>query len=147
MADFVCAVRGGPGSYESRLAALRRAERVGATAHFISVIDPATYGPLHRGELAAIRKELTWRDLAINRATATRAGIADVSYTVEVRVGDILETLSGYAREREADAILIGAPRRARDAAFGDALDDFVDNLRAASGVAVLVGAEAGNAV
>ncbi len=144
MSDFVCAVRGGPGSYETRLAALERAQRTSSTAHFISVVDPRAYEPLHEGEQHAIRSELAWRDLAISRATATRAKLTDVSYSVEVRVGELVETIAAYAREREADAILIGQPRSAADAVIGSGVDAFAAALREAAGVEVFTGARTG---
>ena len=60
MSDVVAAIRGGPGSYQTRLAALRQGEDNDAAVHFLSVIDPVAYQPLHEGEQHAIRVEMAW---------------------------------------------------------------------------------------
>jgi len=140
VADVVCAVRGGPGSYQTRLAALRQAADRGVAVHFVSVIDPLAYRPLHAGEQQAIRAEMAWRDLAMAKATAARADIDGVRFTVAVRVGALVETIAGYATEMSAGAILIGNPRAAADAALGsDGAEHFANELRRLSGVAVVV--------
>lgn len=140
MADVVCAVRGGPGSYQTRLAALRQAADRGVAVHFVSVVDPLAYGPLHEGEQQAIRAEMAWRDLAMAKATAARADIGEVRFTVAVRVGELVESIAGYATEMSAGVILIGNPRAAADAALrSDGAEQFADELRQHSGVAVVV--------
>jgi hypothetical protein len=140
VADVVCAIRGGPGSYHTRLAALQHGADHGVAVHFVSVVDPVAYQPLHEGEQHAIRAEMAWRDLAMGRATAARAGLADVRFTVAVRVGDLVDTIVGYAREVGAGSILIGTPRSAADAALaGGGAEQFAQDLRRTGGVAVMV--------
>jgi hypothetical protein len=140
VADVVCAVRGGPGSYQTRLAGLLHAAEHGVSVHFVSVIDPGAYEPLHEGEQHAIRAEMAWRDLAMAKATASRADLGDVRFTVEVRVGDLAETIAAYAVELEAGSILIGSPRSAADAALADGgAKQFVSELRRRAGMEVVL--------
>jgi nucleotide-binding universal stress UspA family protein len=140
MPDIVCAIRGGPGSYHTRLAALRHASHHAVTVHFVSVVDPVAYGPLHEGEQHAIRAEMSWRDLAMARATAARAGLDEVRFTVAVRVGDLAATITAYAEEVGADSILIGRPRSADDALLaGAGAEQFAAELRRRSNVTVTV--------
>ena len=137
MADVVCAIRGGPGSYQTRLAALRRAAGTGVAVHFLSVVDPIGYEPLHAGEKEAIRAEMAWRDVALARATAAHAELGDVRFTVTVRVGGLAETIAGFAREMEAGSILMGNPRAASDAVLANGADTFVEQLRQDTGLPV----------
>ena len=140
MPDAVCAIRGGPGSYQTRLAGLQYAEDNGVAVHFLSVVDPVTYEPLHEGEQHAIRAEMAWRDLALAKTTAARAGLDDVRYTVAAKVGGLVETIAGYAKEMEATSILVGSPRSSTDAALaGGGVMQFADELRLSAGVAVVV--------
>ena len=123
-----------------RLAALQRAAGDGVVVHFISVVDPIAYEPLHEGEQHAIRAEMAWRDLAMARATAARADLDDVRFTVAVRVGELAEAIAAYAGEVEAESILIGSPRPATDAVFSDGgTEEFAAELRQITGVAVVV--------
>ncbi len=143
MADVVCAVRGGPGSYQTRLAALQLAAGRGVAVHFVSVIDPLAYEPLHEGEQHAIRAEMAWRDLAMARATAARAELDEARFTVAVRVGKLVETVAAYVKEMSAGSILIGSPREAVDATLGDGVEQFAADLRRRAGVPVTIAAPA----
>ena len=140
VADVVCAIRGGPGSYQTRLGALRYAVDHGVAVHFLSVVDPVAYEPLHAGEQHAIRAEMAWRDVALARATAAHAELDDVRFTVGVRVGELAKTIGEYANELEAASILIGRPRSAPDAILVDVgADHFAAELRQKSGLPVRV--------
>jgi nucleotide-binding universal stress UspA family protein len=139
MADIVCAIRGGPGSYRTRLSALQHAADRGVTVHFVSIVDPVAYEPLHEGEQDAIRAEMAWRDLAMTRATAAHADLEEVRFTVAVRVGVLADTIAAYAREVGAGSILVGSPRAAADAVLVDGVERFAAELRQKSGVAVIV--------
>ena len=138
--DVLCAIRGGPGSYQTRLAGLRYAAEHEVAVHFVSIVDPVAYEPLHEGEQRAIRAEMAWRDLAMTRATAAHADLEDVRFTVAVRVGVLAETIAAYAKEVAAESILIGSPRFAADAVLADGgAEQFAEDLRRMAGVAVLV--------
>ena len=140
MTDVVCAIRGGPGSYQTRLAALKHAADKGVTVHFLSVVDPVSYEPLHEGEQHAIRAEMAWRDLATAKATAARADLHDVRFTVAVRVGGLMATIAAYAAEVAAGSILVGNPRSATDAVLVDGgAGRFAEELRQSSGLPVIV--------
>jgi hypothetical protein len=138
--DVVCAIRGGPGSYRTRLAALQHAADLGGVVHFLSIVEPIAYEPLHEGEQHAIRAEMAWRDLAMAKATAAHAGLDDVRFTVTIRVGPLAETIAAYATEVAAGSILIGLPRPAADAALaGSAVEQFAEELRRLAGVTVVI--------
>ncbi len=140
MTDVVCAIRGGPGSYQTRLAALQYAADQRVAVHFLSVVDPIAYEPLHEGEQHAIRAEMAWRDLAMAKTTAARAELDDVRFTVAVRVGELIDTVAAYAGEVEAATILVGRPRSAPDAALAaGGADHFAEQLRQSSGLPVTV--------
>lgn len=139
MSDVVCAIRGGPGSYQTRLGALQHAARQGAAVHFVSVIDPIAYKPLHEGEQHAIRAEMAWRDLALARATAAHAELGDARFTVAVRVGELAATIGDFAKEVGAGSILIGRSRSAADAILAGGEDQFVEELRTRAGLPVKV--------
>ena len=140
MSDVVCAIRGGPGSYQTRLAALKYAADHGVAVHFLSVVDPIAYEPLHKGEQQAIRAEMAWRDLAMAKATVARAELDEVRFTVAVRVGALAETIGAYAGEVEAGSILVGNPRSAPDAALAaGSAEQFAESLRQSSGIPVIV--------
>ena len=135
--DVVCAIRGGPGSYQLRLVALMHAADNDVTVHFVSIVDPVAYDPLHEGEQHAIRFEMAWRDLAMAKAAASRAGLGEVHYTVAVRVGALTDTIATFAREVVAEAILVGSPRSAADAKFVGGTDEFAAELRSVTGLTV----------
>jgi K+-sensing histidine kinase KdpD len=138
--DVVCAIRGGPGSYRTRLGALQHAADRDIAVHFVSIIDPVAYEPLHEGEQKAIRAEMAWRDLAMAKAIAAHADLDEVRFTVAVRVGALVDAIGSYAREVKAGSILIGKPRAAADAALhGDEADRFAEELHASAGVPVVV--------
>ncbi len=140
MTDVVCAIRGGPGSYQTRLAALQHAADKGVTVHFLSVVDPVAYEPLHEGEQHAIRAEMAWRDLAMAKATAARADLDEVRFTVAVRVGVLADTIAAYAGEVAAGSILVGNPRSATDAVFAHGgARRFAEELRQSTGLPVIV--------
>ena len=140
MSDTLCAIRGGPGSYQTRLAGLRLAKDHDTTVHFLSVMDPVAYEPLHEGEQHAIRAEVAWRDLAMAKTTVARAGLEDVRYTVAVKVGGLAETIADYAMEIGAKSILIGSPRSSADAALASGgVEQFAEELHLSSGTAVVV--------
>jgi hypothetical protein len=138
--DVVCAIRGGPGSYQTRLAALHYAADRDVVVHFVSIVDPVAYEPFHEGEQHAIRAEMAWRDLAMTRAIASHTGLDDVRFTVAVRVGALAGTIAAYAKEVAAGSILIGSPRPAADAALASGgAEQFAKELRQSGGVAVVV--------
>lgn len=139
MPDVVCAIRGGPGSYHARLGALQHAAASEVTVHFVSVIDPVAYRPLHEGEQHAIRAEMAWRDVALARATAAHAELGEVRFTVAVRVGELAATIGEFAREVGASSILIGRPRLAADAILAGGEGQFVEELRQNTGLPVEV--------
>jgi hypothetical protein len=140
VADILCAIRGGPGSYQTRLAALQHAADRGIGVHYVSIIDPGAYDPLHEGKQHAIRAEMAWRDLAMTRATAAHAGLGEVPFTVAVRVGPLAKTIAACAKEVTAGSILIGSPRPAADAILASGgVEQFADELRQLSGLAVVV--------
>ena len=111
----------------------------GVTVHFVSVVDPVAYEPLHEGEQHAIRAEMAWRDVALARATAAHAELGDVRFTVAVRVGEPAVTIGDYSKQVGAGSILIGRPRSAADAVLAGGEDQFVEELGRRAGVPIEV--------
>ena len=88
---------------------------------------------------------MAWRDVALARATASHAELVDVRFTVTVRVGELAETIAGFAREMDAGSILIGNPRAAADAVLvNEAAAQFADGLRQDTGLPVFMVGSAG---
>ena len=118
MTDAVCAIRGGPGSYQTRRAGLQYAEDNGVAVHFLSVVDPVAYEPLHEGEQHAIRAEIAWRGLALAETIAARAGLDVVRYTVASNVVVVVESIPAYSPEMAATTIALRSPLSSSDAAL-----------------------------
>ncbi len=131
MSGIVCAVRGGPGSHFTRRAALTQAAATGAPLYLLVVVSPQSYEPLHQGEQRAIRAELAWRELALARSNAAQLGATDVQFNVQIRIGDLHETIAQFVREVGGDRLLLGAPRGAIDATLSqDAMLELVSELQ-----------------
>jgi len=120
MSGIVCAVRGGPGSHYTRREGLAQSLETGTTLYLLVVIPPESYGPLHEGEQRAIRAELAWRELALARSNSAQMGSPDAQFNIQIRIGDLAETISEFATEVTADRLLLGAPRDAMDAALSN---------------------------
>lgn len=132
MSGIVCAVRGGPGSHYTRREGLSRALETGAPLHLLVVVPPASYGPLHEGEQRAIRAELAWRELALARSNAAQMGSPDAQFNIQIRIGELRETITEFAQEVGADRVVLGAPRDAIDAALSEEMiQELAAGLRA----------------
>ena len=116
MSGIVCAVRGGPGSHFTRREGLLQAAETGAPLYLLVVVSPDSYGPLHEGEQRAIRAELAWRELALARSNAAQMGSPDAQFNIQIRIGELQETIAEFATEVGADRLLLGTPRDAIDA-------------------------------
>ena len=120
MSGIVCAVRGGPGSHYTRREALVQSAATGAPLYLLVVVSPDSYGPLHEGEQRAIRAELAWRELALARSNAAQMGSPEAQFNIQIRIGELQETIAGFVQEVNADRLLLGAPRIAMDAALSE---------------------------
>lgn len=137
---IVGAVRGGPGSHYTRRAALEKSIALGAPLYLLVTVPAAAYDPRHRGEQRAIRAELAWRELALARANAAQLGHPDAQFNIQVRIGELADTVVDFVAEVDAGTVLLGRPRPALDAALNDGdLGELVARLRAATGVEVVV--------
>ena len=131
MSGIVCAVRGGPGSHYTRHEGLVQALETGTPLYLLVVVSPDSYEPLHEGEQRAIRAELAWRELALARSNAAQMGSSDAHFNIQIRIGELPETIAGFVREVGADRVLLGAPRDAMDATLSeDMIAELVDKLR-----------------
>lgn len=136
----MCAVRGGPGSHFTRRAALERSIATGAPLYLLVTVATGAYEPLHHGEQRAIRAELAWRELALARANAAQLGHPETQFSIQIRVGDLGETVAEFAKEVDADTVLLGEPREAGDAALpGGRVEELAAELRQRLGVDVEV--------
>lgn len=120
MSGIVCAVRGGPGSHYTRREGLLQAAATGAPLYLLVVVSPDSYGPLHEGEQRAIRAELAWRELALARSNAAQMGSPDTQFNIQIRIGELRETIADFVREVGADRLLLGTPRDAIDATLSE---------------------------
>lgn len=120
MSGIVCAVRGGPGSHYTRREGLTRALETGAPLYLLVVVPPGSYEPLHEGEQRAIRAELAWRELALARSNAAQMGSPDAQFNIQIRIGELRETIAEFVQEVGASRLLLGAPRDAIDASFSE---------------------------
>ena len=131
MSGIVCAVRGGPGSHYTRRAGLTRALETGTPLYLLVVVAPGSYEPLHEGEQRAIRAELAWRELALTRSNAAQMGSPDAQFNIQIRIGELRESIADFVQEVSADSLLLGTPRDAIDAAFSEELiRDLASGLR-----------------
>jgi nucleotide-binding universal stress UspA family protein len=120
VSGIVCAVRGGPGSHYTRREGLVQALATGVPLYLLVVVAPGSYRPLHEGEQRAIRAELAWRELALARSSAAQMGSPDAEFNIQIRIGELRETIAEFAEEVGADRVLLGAPRDAIDATLSD---------------------------
>lgn len=131
MSGIVCAVRGGPGSYYTRREGLAQALETGAPLYLLVVVSPGSYRPLHDGEQRAIRAELAWRELALARSNAAQLGSPDAPFSIQIRIGELQETLADFVTEVGAHRLLLGTPRSAMDATLSeDMILGMVSQLR-----------------
>jgi hypothetical protein len=131
MSGIVCAVRGGPGSHYTRREGLVQAVETGAPLYLLVVVSPDSYGPLHEGEQRAIRAELAWRELALARSNAAQMGSPDAQFNIQIRIGELHETIAGFVQEVNADRLFLGVPREAIDATLSEeTIRALADDLR-----------------
>jgi nucleotide-binding universal stress UspA family protein len=132
MSGIVCAVRGGPGSYYTRREGLARALETGSPLYLLVVVPPGSYGPLHDGEQRAIRAEMAWRELALARSNASQMGSPDAKFNIQIRIGELRDTIAEFVREVGADLLLLGTPRDAIDASLSrEMIQELAAGLRA----------------
>ncbi len=131
MSGIVCAVRGGPGSHYTRREGLAQALETGVPLYLLVVVSPGSYVPLHEGEQRAIRAELAWRELALARSNAAQMGSPEAQFNIQIRVGELRETIAAFVQEVGANQVLLGAPRDAIDATLSEeAIVALVRDLR-----------------
>ncbi|MBC7222912.1 MAG: universal stress protein [Anaerolineae bacterium] len=110
---IVCAVRGGPESRETVTRAVTLALEHGARLTFFHVMDAEFLEYATIGPLSVVHRELEEMGkftMLILCDRARRRGVQQVDY--EVREGNIRRQLLGFARETEADLMVMGCPRR-----------------------------------
>lgn len=140
MSGIVCAVRSGPGSHYTRRAGLTRALETGAPLVLLVVVPPGSYEPLHEGEQRAIRAELAWRELALARSNAAQMGSPEAQFNIQIRIGELRDTIAELVREVGADLLLLGTPRDAIDASLSrEMIHELAAGLRADLAVEVEV--------
>jgi nucleotide-binding universal stress UspA family protein len=140
MSGIVCAVRSGPGSHYTRRAGLTRALETGAPLFLLVVVPPGSYEPLHEGEQRAIRAELAWRELALARSNAAQMGSPEAQFNIQIRIGELRDTIAELVREVGADLLLLGTPRDAIDASLSrEMIHELAAGLRADLAVEVEV--------
>jgi nucleotide-binding universal stress UspA family protein len=128
MENIVCATRGGAGSRAVRERAIQYAGQYGAALVFLFVIDITSLGEADEKLRSAVRDELTWLGLALLKIAQQRADVAHVESEIVIREGPVRDEICRFVKEREADMLLLGAPRGTTTSTFGD---DMVEQLAA----------------
>lgn len=128
MENIVCATRGGAGSRAVRERAIQYAGQHGAALVFLFVIDITSLGEADEKLRSAVRDELTWLGLALLQIAQQRADVAHVESEIVIREGPVRDEICRFVKERQADMLLLGAPRGTTTSTFGD---DMVEQLAA----------------
>lgn len=142
MTLIVCATRGGEGSRAVQQAAMQRAEALNANVEFLYVIDVDALEGVDDGLRESVKAELRWLGETLLHLAKQRIDQADntVSAEIVIREGRVRPFLKDYLRDREADLLLLGAPRGTTANVFGDdEIEQFARELQNVTGVLVEV--------
>jgi nucleotide-binding universal stress UspA family protein len=117
---IVCATRGGEGSRALQFEAVRLAKADDAMLLFIYIVNYHELGDLEAGMIPDVEAELTWLGETLLLLAQKRAQNKGVSAEIAILVGSPLAEIGRFAREHNADLILLGAPRGTTANVFGD---------------------------
>ena len=117
---IVCATRGGEGSRAVQLAAIQHAKTNQATLTFLYVTDPDSVGEFEASLAPAVEAELSWMGNTLLRIARQRAGSANITAEIIVRIGAVRQQISQFLQDSQADLLLLGAPRGTTANVFGD---------------------------
>lgn len=141
MGPIVCATRGGEAGRRTQERAVALAKERAAKLIFLCVFDPSSVGNANEGLRAAMVKEQQWLGRALLGIAQARAQKEGVDAGTEVCSGPVLETIEEFLRNVDADALVIGEPKRhsALTAFQPGKVHQFAERIRHDTGVEVVV--------
>lgn len=140
MNEIVCATRGGEASRAVQMAAIEQAKETGNPLVFIYVVSPDTIDDVEPRLEEAIIDELIWLGKAVLNVAEGRAKSEGMEAGKVIRIGNVREEICGYLTEKQANLLLLGAPRSATTAVFGDdPVERFASSIHETTGVDVAV--------
>ncbi len=140
MNEIVCATRGGEASRAVQMAAIEQARATGNQLVFLYVVSPNTVTDIEPGLEETVLEELVWVGKAMLNVAEYRARSEGVTAEKVVRVGDVRNEICEYLTERQAELLLLGAPRAATISIFGDdPVERFASSINENTGVDVAV--------
>lgn len=136
MNEIICATRGGQGSRAVRTRAIALAQKTGLPLLFLFVVDLHHLGE-HNGVLIeALRQEAYWLGRVMLEIARQQAESAGLQAEVIICGGIMREELVRILRQRQANRLLLGAPRRASMSVFGDdAIEQFAQEIEQETGI------------
>jgi nucleotide-binding universal stress UspA family protein len=140
MGCVVCATRGGQGSRAAQEWAIRHAQETDQRLVFLYVVNPNAVGEVDDSMRPAIEAELAWVAQVLVRVAQQRAARHQLETEGVVLLGDVREEIVRFLEQQSACMLVLGAPRGTTRNVFGDdAIEQFAQEIRQASGVAVEV--------
>lgn len=140
MNEIVCATRGGEASRAVQMAAIEQAKSSGSPLVFLYVVAPDAIIDVEPGLEDAVHEELTWLGKAVLNVAETRARNEGLASKKVIRSGNVRDEICAYLTEQQASLLLLGAPRSATTAVFGDdPVERFASTIHDSTGVDVAV--------
>lgn len=140
MNEVVCATRGGEASRAVQMAAIEQAKSSGNRLVFIYVVSPDAVTGVEPGLEDAVLEELIWLGKAVLNVAEERAESEGLASEKVIRIGNVRDEICGYLTENNASLLLLGAPRSATTAVFGDdPVERFASSIHDSTGVDVAV--------
>jgi nucleotide-binding universal stress UspA family protein len=140
MNEIVCATRGGEGSRAVQMAAIEKAKATGNPLVFLYVVAPDSVVDVEPSLEEAVLEELEWLGKAVLNVAEDRATREGVESEKVIRTGAVLDEICRFLSEHDAALLLLGAPRSATTAVFGDdPVELFASSIHARTGVDVAV--------
>jgi len=136
MGCIVCATRGGEGSRAVQQRAIELAVERSCHLVFLYVIDSDRAEGLDGHLQRAVDRELSWIARTLLAIAVKRASDANVDAGSSVRRGDVLEEIRQFLVDKDADLLLLGAPRGTNALVMGDdAVEQLAMAIEAASAI------------
>lgn len=140
MNEIVCATRGGEASRAVQMAAIEQAKSSGNPLVFLYVVSPNSVTDIEPGLEDAVLAELIWLGKAVLNVAEDRAQSEGIEAGKVIRTGNVRDEICGYLTEKQANLLLLGAPRSATTSIFGDdPVERLASSIHESTGVDVAV--------
>ncbi len=141
MGPIVCATRGGEASRCTQERAIQLAQERGAELIFICTYNPDFAGPLNNHLRSALAEEQRWIGRALLAIAQNRAREVKLESRAVVRRGQAWECITGFLRECNASALVIGQSKIGVTSPLPNAgaVHQFADLVRQELGIEVIV--------